>query len=229
MIKIIFKYDIKKDAYNWTRRIIFQPSFGIKKDLSLVPKDLIEKINRSFKKNKISHQQFLSSMKHPSINLMTKYLKKTQDAKEIIAIKSELEKSWRKVEKEYFKVLSKILEKPIYKSSYVCYLTTQYGCPYNEKESWFMVSTSSKLSTKIYIICHEFMHLQFLHYYRKYCLKKGLDENKTQDLKEALTFILNEREFKKIISFKDKGYPNHQQLRIKLKKCGKKIEILKTF
>ena len=226
---ITFKYDIKKDAYNWVRKIIFQSPFGIKKNLENIPLDIRKKIEQVFKKSKISHKQLLSSIKHPSINVMTKYLRKTQDTKKIMAVKNNIERSWRKIEKEYFKILSRIFKKPLYKAPYTCYLTTQYGCPYDEKENWFMVSIFSELPTQLYIICHEFMHLQFLYWYRKYCLKKGLEEKQIQDIKEALTFLLNEHEFNKIISFKDQGYPDHQQLRTKLKKIWKKDKNFKNL
>jgi len=47
--------------------------------------------------------------------------------------------------------------------------------------------------------------------------KKGLKNNQIEDLKESLTFLLNEPEFEEIILSEDTGYPEHIKLRKKLK------------
>ena len=110
-----------------------------------------------------------------------------------------LEESWRVVEKKYFETLSRIIQKPIFKNNFGCYFTTGLMCPYNEKEHWFMVSMWHSIPFSITTICHEVMHLQFLHYYKKYLVKKGLRKDQIENLKEALTFLLNEKEFDDII------------------------------
>ena len=133
-----------------------------------------------------------------------------------------LEKSWKTVEKEYFEILSKITRRTIFTEKFSCYFTTGLVCPYNEKEKWFMVSMWHSTPSSITTICHEIMHLQFLHYYKNYLKKKGLKNDQIEDLKESMTFLLNEPEFSNIILSQDNGYPKHEELRKKLKSIWSK-------
>ena len=73
------------------------------------------------------------------------------------------------------------------------------------------------------------MHLQFIHWYRKYCFKKGLTDSDFWHIKEAITFLLNEPEFSGIVLFRDKGYTVHQELRKKLEKLWEKDKDFKNF
>lgn len=140
-----------------------------------------------------------------------------------------LENSWRIVEKKYFKILAWITQKPIFTNRFNCYFTTGLMCPYNEKENWFMVSMWHSIPISITIICHELLHLQFLYYYRKYLIKKGLKKEQIEDLKEAMTVLLNGKEFEEIILCDDSGYPKHQKLRIKLQKIWAKEKNFQKF
>lgn len=140
-----------------------------------------------------------------------------------------LEKSWKMVEKKYFEILSKITQKPIFAKRFGCYFTTGLVCPYDEKRDWFMVSMWHSIPFSITTICHEIMHLQFLHYYKKYLEKNGLNDKQIEDLKEALTFLLNEEEFGDIILCDDKGYPEHQKLRKRLQKIWSKEKDFNKF
>ena len=92
-----------------------------------------------------------------------------------------------------------------------------------------MVTAFSNHANQIYVVAHEFMHLQFIHWYKKYCLKKGLTNKEFWSIQEAITFLLNEPEFKDIISFQDKGYKSHQIIRKELKNIWKKDKNFKSF
>lgn len=81
-----------------------------------------------------------------------------------------------------------------------------------------MVSMWHSIPFSITTICHEMLHLQFLFYYKEYLQKNGLNNDQIEDLKESLTFLLNEPEFEKIILCQDEGYPEHKELRKKLQK-----------
>jgi hypothetical protein len=100
-------------------------------------------------------------------------------------------------------------------------------CPYDEKENWFMVSMWHSILADITTICHEILHLQFLYYYREYC-QKFLSEKEIQDLKEALTFLLNTN-FNDLILSHDMGYLVHKKLRVKLEKIWKKEKDFGNF
>ncbi|KPJ55610.1 hypothetical protein AMJ49_06730, partial [Parcubacteria bacterium DG_74_2] len=71
-------------------------------------------------------------------------------------------------------------------------------------------------------ICHEIFHFQFLYYYANFCRKQGLNKKQIEDLKEALTVLLNIEEFDNIILVEDVGYPDHQVLRQKILNIWKK-------
>jgi hypothetical protein len=66
--------------------------------------------------------------------------------------------------------------------------------------------------SQIKVFCHEVMHLFFHYYFFDDCVKKGLTDSQTQDLKEAVTALLN-YEFEDIIDKKDYGHKGHKDLR----------------
>ncbi len=209
MSKVTFYYDFEKDAWSWVliakkRR----KCWGIdwRKQVNFIPEKLLDKILKKDRKTAESlvYNHLISHSKKKIRQLIIK--------EELKA----LEKSWRKIEKNFFKRLEKITQKPIFINHFKCYFTSGFMCPYNDKENWFMVSMWNNIPSSITTICHEILHLQFLHYYRKYC-RKFLSEKQTEDLKEALTFLLN-TDFDDLILCEDTGYPFHKELRIKLKK-----------
>lgn len=225
MLKINFKYNLKKDAYNWVRQVVFSPHDLI----DHIPSEVQKKVNQLYKDNPISHSNLIESLSHSAIDFVVNYLKKTQDMDLIESKREKLEKKWRKNESEFSKILSEIIQKPIYEASYNCYLSTTYNCPFCQKENWFMVSAFSDMDNQIYVIAHEFMHLQFIHWYKKYCIDKGLTNKEFWNIQEAIAFLLNEPEFSNIISFQDKGYSVHQELRQKLKKIWKENKDFKSL
>lgn len=177
-----------------------------------IPDELLEKIEKAgFSRAQKIVEEYIE--KNPKKKFENKVMHLEMQA---------LEKSWRAVEKKYFEILSRITQKPIFKDNFRCYFTTGLMCPYNEKENWFMVSMWHSIPFSITTICHEMMHLQFLHYYKKYLVKKGLKKDQMENLKEALTFLLNKKEFGEIILCDDAGYPEHQKLRKKLQKIWAK-------
>ena len=209
MTRVNFGYNLKKDTWSWVVIAKSRDLWGLdyKKETAYIPKDLLKEIKRS---------TFAVAQRK-----VENYLKNNHDKKKEKIIKNKIEslkKLWQKREKKYFNVLSKVTEKTIYRNNFGCFYTSGFMCPYNEKEGWFMVSMWHDISYSITTICHEIMHLQFLHHYKKYLQKSGLNNNQIEDLKESLTFLLNGKEFKGIILSGDRGYPKHQKLRKKLKK-----------
>ena len=175
--------------------------------IAQIPDELLEKIQKaSFPRAQEIVEEYIE--KNP---------KKEYKNKVMYAEMQTLEKSWSIVEKKYFAILLEITGRPIFTEKFSCYFTTGLMCPYNEKENWFMVSMWHSIPFSITTICHEIMHLHFLNYYKAYLKKKGLKNDQIEDLKEALTFLLNEPEFESIILSQDSGYPEHQKLREKLK------------
>lgn len=209
MPQVKFKYDIRKDAWSWVVIARGKGLWGLdwKYEVGHIPKNLLKRI--------------LAANIKDAVKLTEEHLKKDRKREyRYCAIKEEmksLESVWKLVEKKYFKALADMLGKPIYSKEFSCFWTTGLMCPYNEKENWFMVSLWRSLPDSITTICHEIMHLQFLHYYRNYLKKNGLNMKQSDNLKEALTILLNEPEFDAVILSEDRGYPEHQELRNKLR------------
>lgn len=209
MAKVKFDYNLNKDAWSWVLIAKDKDMWGLnwRDQIAQIPDELLEKIEKA----SFSRAQ----------EIVEEYIKK--DSKREYKNKvmhfemQALERSWRIIEKKYFELLSKTTNKPVFTEKFTSYFTTGLMCPYDEKEGWFMVSMWHSIPFSITTICHEIMHLQFLYYYKNYLKKADLKKEQIENLKESLTFLLNEPEFKEIILCQDGGYPEHDELRKKLK------------
>jgi hypothetical protein len=65
---------------------------------------------------------------------------------------------------------------------------------------------------------HELMHFMFLTYYLETCQEQGLSERQIWAIKESFTMLLNV-EFDDLQFNWDKGYPEHKELRLVIKKA----------
>lgn len=145
---------------------------------------------------------------------LEKVMKSTYKSPFIPLTIDSLTKGWVKVSKEYFKRLEKITGRKFQEREVIAYITTTGRCPYspNQKIPYFFVNFFSNLPHSMKTMGHELMHIH-LHntdWWDK--VKSEIGYDKTHDLKEALTEILN-LEFRDLWLVKDEGYPNHQQLR----------------
>jgi len=221
MPRVNFKYNVKKDAWSWVVVAKDKNLWGLswRDQIAHIPDELLGKIKEaSFSQAQKIVEEYIKKDKRKEYKNM--FLYSEMDI---------LERSWRTVEKKYFKVLSKITQKPIFLDKFNCYFTTGLMCPYNERENWFMVSMWHGIPFSITTICHEIFHLQFLHYYKEYLRKKGFKKDQIEKFKEALTFMLNEEEFSGIILCEDAGYPDHQKLRKKMLKIWRKEKNFQKF
>ncbi|MFA5993399.1 MAG: hypothetical protein WC823_00400 [Parcubacteria group bacterium] len=205
MVKVTFDYNLEKDAWSWVVIAKDRNVWGLnwRDQIAQIPDELLVQIEKAgFAQAQAIVAEYIKK------NVKTEYKNRVMRA-EMRA----LEESWGLVEEKYFEILADIMQKPIFQEGFDCYFTTGLMCPYDEKEGWFMVSMWHSVPFSITTICHEIMHLQFLYYYRDYLEKNGLADEQIEDLKEALTFLLNEPEFGGIILSQDNGYPEHAELR----------------
>jgi len=213
MPRVHFSFSIKKDAENWVDRI-----YSLKRGLAFIsPKELFSKYPPV-----VLNQLKKAGSRDKAYQWMHRYLQKDlRTRKKMSIIKQELkalEVVWRAREKSFFLVMEKILGKAIYRNDFTAYLTTFFRCPYSEKKHWLMVNFWASLPEQITGISHELLHLQFLNQYRNFLESQGLNEEQIQHLKEALTFLLNEKEFYNILIKPDKGYSTHADFRKELKR-----------
>ena len=199
MSKVIFKFDIWKDAKNYWQSANSDAKWGHDFSKGVRPNILKMLKGKEWEKTKT---EIHSLLKKNYDNDKKKLLKKLR----------EISEKWGKIEKKYFRRLLKITGNRIYAKEFTVFMTTTGRCPYFPKQNAFMVSIfGSNLDEKMLIIAHELMHLQFHHYYEKKLLKR-ISKKMFNDIKESLTVLLN-LEFKGLHLSKDRGYPSHAKLR----------------
>ncbi len=128
--------------------------------------------------------------------------------------------SWSKIEKEYFKRLERITKhKFSLKKLIPVFMTSVQKCPYNAdpKTASFYVNIFGNSFGAMQTCGHELMHIHLHNSPWWPSTEKEIGYEKTNNLKEALTELLN-LEFRDLWVVKDVGYPNHQELRIYIHK-----------
>lgn len=116
-----------------------------------------------------------------------------------------------------FKLMEKVTNKPIYRDSFTCFLTTFPRCPYSLEEGYVWLCALWPAKCYLGTFLHELLHFQFLHYYARIPELGYLTSAQIDFLKEALTVILNDV-FLPFMCQNDKGYEIHQELRAELKR-----------
>lgn len=104
-------------------------------------------------------------------------------------------------------------------SDVIGYLSVNSRCPYSIENNYFFISFSSPLPRGI--VMHELWHF-YTWYKFGITEEQKLGKQKYNDLKEALTVLLN-LECGELFpeSLSDKGYPQHQELRREIMKFWK--------
>lgn len=210
-----FKFDKEKDLKNIWETANCKRDYGydFRKNLT---KNILEICsNKEYKK---CHRKLQKTMHTIHENILMKEIAKSVSS------------SWNKIEKEYFKRLEKITKNKFHFKKINAYLTSAGRCPYNPspKNPSFHFSLFSGILFEMNTIGHELMHIH-LHnslWWKK--VEKEIGRNKTHDLKEALTELLN-LEFQDLWIIKDKGYPNHTQLRKYISQQWKKKKDFKLL
>ncbi len=142
---------------------------------------------------------------------LRRYYSKAHDSKILKIFVRAINDSWQHIEKEYFKRLTKLTGKSLDEPEIRGWVTFSPKCPYNPKNYSFFVSFYSSLPQVMVTAGHEIMHLHFHKYYWDK-IEKELGHDKTADLKEALTVLLN-KEFYDLWQVSDVGYEMHKELR----------------
>ena len=192
MVKVKFKFNKEKDLWNNWDKSNGNSSWANFK----IPKELI----------KICKGKEFEECKEELAN----HLSKLHNSHILKIARNSVEDSWRPLEKEFFKRMDKLM-KHKFEEDIVAYLTTMGICPYDPKEPSFMFSLFYPLPNNLNTCGHEIMHLYFHKFYWKEVEGK-IGKEKTSDLKEALTVLLN-LEFKDLWFAGDTGYDSHQELR----------------
>jgi hypothetical protein len=204
MKRLIFKkYNAKIDTSNIKERLFGKVNFGQKISNNIYPFTL----------------DFIKKLKLQPTKKQDKMISKFLASKQLQIIlenqRKLINKLWsKKLESEYFNSTKKFLNIALDgKDCFKAYFTYVLLCAYYVDKKYFFISAWNSPLYHINIIAHELLHLLFIKNYKKYCIDQGLTENQFENLKEALTFILNEKEYKKIVIVRDNGYPDHKKFR----------------
>lgn len=194
-----FKFDKEKDVWNIWNTCNSGTSYGhdFTKNMSKGIIDLCK--GKSFEKSK---KDLLKRRRIIYDNFL------------LMFTNNSFSKGWLKIEKEYFRRLAIITKRKINFNKVYAYLTTASKCPYNpnKKPPYFYINFFANIPNALHTIGHELMHIH-LHnsdWWKNIENKIGYD--KTHDLKEALTILLD-LEFVDLWIVQEKGYPNHEKLR----------------
>ncbi len=206
--KVIFKFDKEKDLKTIWETCNKKSSYGYdwKKD---VTKNIL-KICEG-KKYEGCKAELKKVMNYIHENQITNVIAKA------------FNESWETISKKYFDRLKKVLGESFYFKVVNVYLTTSRRCPYDpdSRPPSFYVNFFGGIPNTLVTSGHELMHIQFHNSkYWKIC-EKQLGKEKTHDLKEALTILLN-LEFRDLLINEDKGYPDHVELRKFIREQWKK-------
>jgi hypothetical protein len=197
--KLIFKFDKEKDLYNIWETANSKKTYGYNFKERL-PKKILEICSgKNYKDCNKKLERFMHSLYK---NTLSKDIPKYFNG------------SWKKIEKEYFQRLENITKERFPAKKISVYITTCGRCPY--RAQWrppaFYVNFFGNIPVVLETAGHELMHIHLHNSDWWGIVEKEIGKDKTHDLKEALTVLLN-LEFKDLWIIKDESYPNHIKLR----------------
>lgn len=207
MPKITIKLDIQKDAWNWWHACN-HVSYSV---------DWKSRIDQSIWEN-ISGKSQEEAFKFLIPYLKNNYIKQHNNLElyqkqASVIIKQNANRACRWLEK--------ITERPLCRQDITLYLTTFPRCPYDMERGYIWVCAIWPAKQVMDTLLHELLHFQFYAYYKDRESVKKLSVTQREDLKEALTVILN-YEFREYLAQSDKGYAIHKNLRQKLARFWQK-------
>jgi len=192
MTKVKFKFDKEKDLWNHWHKANWKSNWA---NFQINP----------YVKNICHNKKFEGCKKKLGENFS-----KLHNSNILKIHVESVEKAWKGIEKKFFKRMDKLMKNK-YNKDITAYLTTLGICPYDPKEPSFMFSLFYSLPRCLQTCGHEIMHLYFHEFYWD-LVEKEIGKDKTGDLKEALTVLLN-LEFKDLWFQEDYGYGPHKKLR----------------
>ncbi|MCD6194852.1 hypothetical protein J7K05_01445 [bacterium] len=204
--KLRFRYSIVKEAENWVNLAKDKnDTYGIPYEeiVAPMPEKILRFIESHNRKESIAHvSQFLRQ--DPRRPLKELFIR--QKIKSLGAI-------WEKLGEELIKKLTRLVGKQFKQKELTAYITHLFICDYNYEKGYFFLSLHHSDALNFSVIAHELFHFLFYDHYHDCCLQKGLSETQFQDLKEAMTVLLNTDQFSSLLLVEDQGYPQHQPLR----------------
>lgn len=198
MPTIRVKQNIKKDAWNWWHACN-KVSYG---------EDWKQRIDQTLRSN------IVGVSKEQAFSFLIPHLKNIYLAEKINQKKKEARCVFHQTQNEIFSRMEKITGRVIYRDDFTCFLTTFPRAPYDYNHGYVWIPIVWPRETYVRTFMHELLHFQTYIYWQKQCLTK-LTNNEFENLKEAVTVILNE-ECLDVMLWADKGYAMHKNEREEL-------------
>lgn len=204
MPKIIVKIDLEKDAWNWWDACNSK-SYGV---------DWKEKISKRLQ------DKIVNRNKKQAYKFLFPYLRRLHKKINLEAERRYTQREFNKKQNQLFKIMEEVTGKKICRENFTCFMTTFPRAPYRLNQGYIWLYYKWGRGDYIDSFTHELLHFQTYAYWYEKCLKK-LSHNEFENLKEALTVVLNNN-FKKLMFKPDHGYYIHQYLRQELMKHWQK-------
>lgn len=212
MPKILIKFDLKKDAWNWWDACNTK-SWGVDWKENISDKKLLPHI--------------VGKSQTKAFKFLLPYLENLYKEIDIDKYIKEIQTGFNKVQAKLFQRMKKVTDRPIYIDTITCWLTSFYRFPYDYEKGYIWIGHNKTMETQLHIVIHELLHFQY-HYYFEKKVCQALGQEKQGDIKEAMTVILND-EFGDITPVKDNGYKIHKELRKKLIKFWRQSKNMDEF
>ncbi len=192
-MQLIFREDIDRDVWNW-QRAVSAKSHGVEWKQFLPSSITLEEVQDEKFLREYLDKEFYSSGR---VSDFREWLEKNVNASQIEAD------------------LIALMKKPFLSNVVTVYLTTFHRAPYDYKGSFFFLFEQKKRERSVTTIYHELMHFLFHWHYWDECRNAGLSNKNIDELKEALTVLL-EPILKARGLPPDGGYAVHKELREQL-------------
>jgi hypothetical protein len=206
MTKVKFKYDFDKDVSNFiagtraknsSKPTKFQRSY-----IDIYGEDYDEEKVRDFLMSYIQESGF-EALKYISV----------------------IDEDWQKIEEQFFARVEKMFGITYPATEITAYLTTNQRCTYNISENYFFAYFDSKFPNRT--IMHELFHFYTWYAFDDDLIKAGKNSSEYNDIKESLTELLN-IEFSDLMEgAHDDGYPQHIEMREKIRSLWQKEKDLR--
>lgn len=205
LMKIEFNYGIDRDIENFTKTLNSVNS----NEYTRFQKLFIKKYGTDFKEE-----------------LIRQFIQERITSTDLTAKLAEIKKSWVDIQGNFIERAESIFGIK-YPSLITVYLTTNQRCTYNIEQNYFFAYLNSK-NTNL-IIMHELLHFYTWQAFYNQLVEKGVSKEQYNDIKESLTELLN-IEFPDLLNGStDKGYPQHKEMRAKIRELWSKQKNLNNL
>ena len=195
-VKLNVEYDLNMDldCYDYILLSNEAPTYGVEDDvencLLYLPKEVGDIVRTN-----VSREERVNKLKG---YLNVQYKEKRDELEKIV---KNFQDAWDRSGDQVIYCLERFYGKPFPFEEVAAYLTTNVSCPYSFEDKYFYIR-GRIAELQLSIANHELNHFMYYYYYPE--LEKDLGEDKSEALKESLTFFTD---------INNAGFPDEKDLR----------------